>query len=527
MSLGQRSLLGMLTGGLSVILKTALNIVLIPTLIAKLGLEAFGLYVLLIAIFEISNLLDLGITDALVTSLSSEAHNPQAKNNFLKVGHVLFSVLALLFLLGGALVYPGFSSLFHVSPDLQPLAQAGFFLIILESVLMVYGAYYQAVLLSHCSQQWTNLADSVYALVSNVGAILVLWLGGSLPLIFGLRLLAALLRLGIIVVQANRVEPRLWFQKTPFCIQTLKKLFRLSGHAMMINFSIIVSHKIDDIVIAKFLPISAVGVYEMVFRFLGVTLQICLKLHEGIYPLFARMASLNQTAEARQLFLRASCFLNFVGASTLMLIVIFYPELFGIFSAGKVPIAQTLPILALAVPCVLSGILQMPANAFLFTWGQHRFLSITSILAALANLGLSFVLVQHWGIVGVTLGTLIPQLLQHQWGLVGQVCRTLEISASHYLKSVYGAILFPLLVSFSWAQLGRFLMIHRPIPNEALELAIIAFIAVSALCLGLWLWLRQNTTTQEKAQLRQFVVQKFFRQNEKNTPSALTLDSLS
>lgn len=527
MSLEKRSLLGMLTGGLSVVIKTGLNIILIPTLIAKLGLDAFGLYVLLIAIFEISNLLDLGITDALVTSLSGEAHNPQAKNNYLTVGHRLYSALALLFLLGGAAVYPGFSSLFHVSPHLKPLAQTGFLLIMLESVLMVYGAYYQAILLSHCSQQWTNLADSVYAILSNVGALLALWLGGDLILVFGLRLLAALLRLGIIVVRANRLEPRLWFGNTGFCVQTLQKLFRLSGHAMMINFSIIVSHKIDDIVIAKFLPISAVGVYEIVFRFLGVTLQICLKLHEGVYPLFARMAALNQTTEARQLFLRASCFLNFVGASTLMLIVLFYPELFGIFSAGKIPLAQTLPILALAVPCVLSGILQMPANAFLFTWGQHRFLSVTSILAALANLGLSFILVQHWGIVGVTLGTLIPQLLQHQWGLIGQACRTLKISAGDYLKSVYGAILFPLLVSFCWAQLGRFLMSRRPFANEAMELAIIALIALSALGLGAWLWLRRNTTAQEKTQLRQFIVQKVCGLNQKRTPPPLTVDSLS
>lgn len=527
MSVGQRSLLGMLTGGMSVVLKTALNIILIPTLIAKLGLDAFGLYVLLIAIFEISTLLDLGITDALVTSLSSEAHNPNAKHNYLKVGHVLFSGLALLFLLFGAVLYPWFSSLFHISSHLTAMAQTGFFLIILESVLMVYGAYYQAILLSNCSQQWTNMADSLYALISNIGAIIALWLGGDLALIFGLRLFAAVLRLSIIMVQAHRFEPQLWFQNIPFCLHTLKKLFRLSGHAMMINFSIIVSHKIDDIVIAKFLPISAVGVYEIVFRFLGVTLQICLKLQEGIYPLFARMAALNQKVEAQQLFLRASCFLNFVGASILMLIVIFYPELFGIFSAGKVPIAQTFPILALAVPCVLSGILQMPANAFLFTWGQHRFLSITSILAALANLSLSFILVQHWGIVGVTLGTLIPQLLQHQWGLIGRSCRTLEISAAHYLKSVYGAILLPLFVSFSWVQLCRFLLSQESVPNQAVQLLTIALIAFSALCIGGWLWLRRNTTSPEKLVLHAFIAQKIFKLNPKDTPNTLTADSLS
>ncbi|WP_373531581.1 lipopolysaccharide biosynthesis protein [Vampirovibrio sp.] len=502
MSIGQRSLFGMLTGGVSVVIKTGLNILLIPVLISKLGLDVFGLYILLIAIFEVSILLDLGATDALVAKLSASTQTQAEKRAYLKVGNLLLSGLALIGLLLGLGVAPWFSSVFNISVALAPMAQTGFLLIVIESALMLYSAYSQAILLAHCSQQWTNLADTTCAVIVNVGALLALLAGGDLVSIMALRLVGTTVRLLILTVQTHRVEPYAYFPKVPFSTEAAGSVIRLSGHAMMINFSIIVSHKIDDIVIARFLPLSAVGIYEIVFRFLGVVIQICIKLHEGVYPLLARMASLNQPTEARQLFLRMSCFLNFVACMMLMLIVSFYQELFVIFSAGKVPVAQTLPILAVAVPCVLSGVLQMPANALLFTWGRQRFLSITSLLAAGANLGLSLILVHYLGILGVALGTLLPQLIQHQWGLVGQSCRTLNISWGQYLKAVHGAIILPVSVSFLWVQLWR-----MGLGTAAAGLFPISLIALGAVLLGSFLWFRFSATAIERDLLNALVAQ--------------------
>lgn len=520
MSIQQRSLLGMLTGAVSVVIKTGLNILLIPVLIFKLGLDAFGLYILLIAIFEVSTLLDMGATDALMTKLSANSQNQEAKRSYLKVGNLLLSAMALLFLTLGLSILPWFSSLCNISGELIPVAQIGFLLIVIESALMLYSAYSQAILLAQCYQQWTHLADTLYAIIANLGALLALLAGGDLVSIMILRLVGSAVRLLILTIQTHRVEPYAYFPQVPFNLKTAASIIRLSGHAMMLNFSIIISHKIDDIVIARFLPLSAVGIYEIVFRFLGVVIQICIKLYEGVYPLLARMASLNQKAEARQLFLRMSCFLNFVACMMLMLIVSFYHELFAIFSAGKVPVAQTLPILAVAVPCVLSGVLQMPANALLFTWGQQRFLSVTSLLAAFANLVLSLTLVHYLGILGVALGTLIPQLIQHQWGLIGQSCRILNISWSHYLKAVHGAIILPLSVSILWVQLWRMVLGHT-----ATELFHIGWITLSALLLGGFIWLQFSATQTERDLLCTIMTKLVSKPSKMPEKITLTVDS--
>jgi O-antigen/teichoic acid export membrane protein len=484
----------MISGAGSVVIKTGLNIVLIPVMIAHLGLDAFGFYILLISILEISMLLDFGATGALVKLLGGEQTDSLTRRDYLKVGHSLFALLAGLFLILGLLLAPGFPDMFRITSALMPVAQTAFLLTVLEATLTIYSCYYRSVLLAHCAHQWTNVADTLYATVANLGALLLLLAGLDLPAVLGIRLLSAVLRLVLMMAQSLKLEKFAFFPGVPLRKKTCTEVLRLGFHAMMINFSIIISHKIDDLVIARFLPISAVGIYEIVFRFLGIIIQICLKLSEGSFPLFARMAKENRRDDARQLFLRMSGLLNFVAAISLMLILSYYPELFHLFSAGRIPIEQTLPVLVLAVPVILSGVLQMPASNWLFTWGHQKMLTVSSVATALSNLVLSVLLVQSMGIAGVALGTLIPQLIQHQAVLIRKTCQWLQISLKEYLGSVHMGVLIPVGLAFLWVQLCKPLATGMPLP-----LISMALVAATALVLGsgLWFWLTATTLERE------------------------------
>jgi len=495
MSMNRRYVMGMLSGAGSVVLRSALNVLVVPVLIAKLGLDVFGLYIVLLAILEVATFLDLGATSAIVTQLSGE-HEEKERRSILKVAHVWFGVLALLFLIVSVLGRGQFCPLFHIAPALQTVVLTSFVFMAIESTLAIYSCYCRSVLLAHCAHQWTNIADSVSNLCVTVGSLMILLSGGGLIEIMMLRLAAALFRLGLMTFQTIRMEPFALRPQVPFNLMSLWEMARLTGHSMMINVSIIISHKMDDLVIAHFLPLSAVGIYEIVFRFLGITVQIGLKLCEGIYPVFAKLATSRQVSEARQIFLRKSAFLNIVSTLILVIIVSFYPELFALFSAGKIPIQNTLPVLAVALPCVWSGVLQMPANAWLFTWGHQRFVSVTSFSAALVNLALSVILVQHWGIVGVAIGTLVPQLIQHQLGLIRKSCQELGIGTLEYIGAVHGKAIVPLLAT------GLFILLCRPIlPHALFLLPTIGIIAMIAGLLGAFLWFQFSATSQEKEML--------------------------
>jgi O-antigen/teichoic acid export membrane protein len=505
----QKNLLGMLTGGTSVVIKTLINIFLVPLIIARLGLESFSIYVMLISVYELSTLLDLGATSALITLLGAQKKQSNERNAILQSGHLWFLLLSVLFLAAGLLLGNAFTTLFHIQPTLLPLAMSGLHWVILESVVTLYGYYYEAILLTNLSQQWSNVAETVYHLVANLGSFLALILGMGLDTVFLIRFVAACIRIVFVMANSIRIEPAC--SRLPVSPMAIKKLTlpltqmgKLSSHALMINFSIIVSHKIDSFVIASFLPMSAVGIYEIVFRFLGIAVQICLKLNAGLYPLFAELASSQNKEKAAQLFLRMSSLLYCIAAAIITVVVLHYHDLFALFSANKVPVEPTIPILIVAVPTLLSGILQMPANAWLFTWGYQKHLTITSVIAAIANLTLSLLLVKPLGILGVALGTLVPQLVQHQLGQIRTTCLHLNISLQNYLKQVHVAIILPILTCIVWTAVWHPL-IQQAQSTKLLYIGLVSMTGVLS-SLSLWFWL--TASPEENSQLKQLVFRK-------------------
>lgn len=498
MSFTNRHIIGMLSGAGSVVLKTTFGIAVVPLLISKLGLEVFSLHILLVSILEIAALLDLGASNALVKLVSGSA-NSSEKKAYLDVGHALFASVSLLFLVIGLGFSACFGSFFQVKPLFSSLMAWGLPLTILEAALGIYARYFEVVLLSHCEHRWTNIADSIYTLLSSVGAILLLLGGYDLPAIIAFRLLSACLRFTLLLTQSLRLESALFRLKLPFCPSAFKEVARLCGHSLTINLSILISHKIDTLIIAAFLPLAAVGVYDLVMRMLGLTIQICLKMSVGAFSLFSGMAARQDRTEAARLFLRLSSFLHVFAGLLTILVWSFHPELLALFSAKRVSVEQTFPVLLATIPCVLSGVLQIPANTWLFSWGHQPYLTRSSLLAAAANLILSIILVQFLGVLGVVLGTLIPQVIQHQAGLIRTTCQHLQISLKAYLKAVHLKTLPSFLIAFAIIQIVKAWTPMSPIHWKLLiPMGLTGFAVIFS---GSLLWLAFNATEDEKQRL--------------------------
>lgn len=496
MSLQQRLFYGIISGAGSVVLKALLNILLVPVLIYHLGIDIYGLYVLLIGLLEISSVMDLGFTATLVTVLGASGASDGAKRTaqLLAVGHWLYVGLSILTLVIGAVLIPWFPMIFHIPQALIEPAQVALWIILAECVLMLYTLYFRAILMAHCLNQWVNVSDTLFILIANLLGLLLMINGFGLAALLLARLGAAFLRLILLAAVTLRVEPDALFPKARLSFSVVKEMMALGLHSFLVNLSVVVSHKVDTFVIALFLPLRMVGYYEIVFRFLGIALQTASKISECVFPMFARMVALRKEREMRHLFLRISSFSNYTVGVMLISILSFYPELFQLFSAGKIPIETTLPVLALAVPCIWSGVLQMPAGYYLFVSGKQKYLSVSSLVAAASNLLLSLILVQQLGLVGVALGTLIPQLLQHQAFLIAKTCRELRISWRDYLCAVHLAPIWPLVGVYLWIQLLRPLL-----EQNEVALAPLGLVALSVLIVGGALWVLLLATSEEKS----------------------------
>ncbi|MDX2086125.1 MAG: hypothetical protein SFZ03_12145 [Candidatus Melainabacteria bacterium] len=528
-TLGQRYMMGVGAGAFSVAVRLLVSIVSLPVLVAGLGPEAFGLYVLLVTVVELCQTLELGMVQGLIkllgmargapsaTSSATSADGPEATHSpkdLLALTNGFFTAISLLLLVLGVLFSPILPQWLHCPPALLSVARWGVLLVTVESVLRLYASYSRGVLVSHCANHGSNLAEALYSAAVNLLAIALVTFGYGLLSILTVRLVLMVAYTVFLLRSARALEPDIrplrgvlsWYTAPA---HTRCSLLDLSVFASLNFVSHLLANRVDTFVIAVFLPLRLVSVFEIVFRMTGYVGLIGAKLSELQAGLFARLLAQNHQRACQQLFLRTSSLNNLVAGILLLYVGVFFPVLLRYFSAGTVHLPETLPLLAVAIPVAWSGLLQLPASAYLFNAGLHRYVMGVNMAGALVNLLLSVWWVQWLGLPGVALGTLLPQLAQHLIGLVGFACRRLNLSIRRYLLEVLGVALLPWALAAGVFLIGRFYLLppDSAAPLQPASLPMLAAVGLLGGTIAFGLWFMTTASAFERRLLRQMLRQ--------------------
>jgi hypothetical protein len=163
--------------------------------------------------------------------------------------------------------------------------------------------------------------------------------------------------------------------------------------------------------------------------------------------LFTRLHVLKEDAKVRLLFIRLSSALYLGILMAVLLLTIFYVDLFKFFAKENIDLAASWTIFLLAIPSVVSASLYLPANHFLFAAGWHRYVSISSIFMAIAKLTTSIMLVKMYGLPGIVYSTILVRLTFHQFVIIRKACQEMFIPMLEYFREVHLKMILPVLVT--------------------------------------------------------------------------------
>jgi O-antigen/teichoic acid export membrane protein len=121
-------------------------------------------------------------------------------------------------------------------------------------------------------------------------------------------------------------------------------------------------------------------------------------------------------------------------------------------------------VLLILTVTVLLSVPHNTISSILYGISKHQLIARLRIVEALCNLALSLVLVKHLGIVGVALGTAIPQFFIMTVLLPILAGRELQLSMARYWSQIY---LFPLLAALPFAGLSWFVSAEFPAQSLA------------------------------------------------------------
>jgi O-antigen/teichoic acid export membrane protein len=420
-----------------------LGLVMLPFNVAHLGPSAYGLWVLVTSMTTYFDVLELGYGSAQVkfTAQYRARRDPGALNEVTSTLFFLFVGIALIKYAFALFVAFNIGTWFNLGAEQAMIGRY---------VLLIVSAYFAISLPFSVYGSVTNgfqryhLNNAIFVVTSIAVAIVnvvVLLLGYGIVELVASTTLVRLLSLAAYRRSAYKAFPLLRIRWAHARKARLKEVTAFSAILLIIDIANKVSYTADTVIIGAFMSTAAVAVWSVGQR-LAVTLgRFTRVLSEKLFPTIVDTAALDRRDRLQMLLVqgtRLSLAMVIPLASFIALLA--QPIVMAWVGPRFVESVPVLQILALVVTIKVGA---MTAQSMLKGTENHRFLAACTSGVAIANLALSIVLLQRFGLVGVAFGTLIPAATVLLFVVFPKACRVVHLPVGHALRTAVWPAVWP------------------------------------------------------------------------------------
>ena len=416
----------------AVLVSAIVGFFLTPYILHRLGDEAFGLWVLIVALTDYYLFLRVGIRSAIVRYVS---HNlaigdEAAVNRIVATGFYFYLCILLLVVCGTLTLAPHVTSFFSMKTEnvhsfttlflVAGIAQAfDFPLNVFEGSLEAVGRFDQLYSL--------RIAGMV---LRSMLIIIVLEKGGGLLGVGAATVLSTLCLRLVAVPLAFREVNGLSLHPRAIDRKTFKEML---GYGIT-SFSVGVGERLNSslypVVIAKLLSTAAVTLFALPMKLLNIPLTGISGMTEFVNPLSSHLDVHQDKAGLRHMLLLCgeSAFLLFAPLATLM--VVFGKQMLSLWVGSSY--ISSYPLLVLLTIGLGIGATQYSMQSMLFGIGRHKGLVWLRLAEGLCIAGLGIVLMRFWGLWGYAFATMAVSLTINLFLIPRYLCKILEMPVWTY-----------------------------------------------------------------------------------------------
>jgi len=353
-----------------------LGLLLIPTYLKFLGIEAYGLVGFYMALSSVVGILDLGIGGTINRELARLA----ARDDFAVEQRDVVRTLEIIYwglaVFAGGAVFLLASYIAHnwiKAENLDPASiLKGIQLMGIAIAFQFPMSLYQGGLMGLQRQVFFNVILIVTGTLRGLGAILILWLvSPTIEAFLAWQVLASIVGSVAFFVALwcslpkHRQLPRF---RGNILLGVWKYAAAISANAIVG----IVLTQLDKVLLSKMLSLEMFGYYSLAATVGSAIWMIILPFNSAIFPRFVQLHEATQTEELRLFFHRASQFLSLALFPVCALIIFFSSEILTLWLNDPAVVRQCHLIVSLLVfGTMLNGIASVPGySATAFGWPQ-------------------------------------------------------------------------------------------------------------------------------------------------------------
>lgn len=291
-----------------------------------------------------------------------------------------------------------------------------------------------------------------------------------------------------------------------FDLSRWKALYSFSGWLMLNNFLMYFYDHFNNLLIAKILNPTKVGIYSVTHEFASLpSTELVASINRATYPGYAKLASDN--SELRALYLKVLSSVSIVSIPVSILLALLSPYFIPLFLGDKwvdgIPVMEIMAMAQIFI-CINSN-----SGYIYLAIGKPSIGTYLMLTRVLILLSLSYMLIGQYGLVGVAFAYLATSILV--FPITCFIMRyVIGLEISYFLSAIYR----PVIAGVVTFLVGK--QIQTSFLAEAIELQFLNFIfmgvlfSIVYLCLHAALWIvSPNPQQQTEYNLYKTVKEKF------------------
>lgn len=435
------------------VLTVAVSYVMTPFVVHALGPNGYGTWTLVNAMTGYIGLVALGVPMACVRYVAEHV----SLKEWAKANQTIGTCAGLYLMLGaGALIVGGglwwAFTYYDIPPSYRGDAYVAFALMALYIAISFFSYLPEGIMYAHHDFVPRNLVR-IGGLFLRFG--LTIGLLGQHP---SLSFLAAIQLIGLsfdffvslLVIRIRFTKIRIDFRL--FDRATLRRVMSFSLFVLLMAAGGRLSFETDALVIGALIGVAAISSYAFANSLVVYVLDFVVGIAAVVSPMATALSSQGREDELREIFLKWSKAALSLTIAIGVFLLVLGPRFIGwwIGPEHEGPSGDVLRVLTLS--CFVFLPARGVALPILMGLGKARLPTIAFLVAGIVNLVLSTALARPLGLVGVALGTAIPNVL-FALLMIAVTCRELNLKVIDYTRYVVpraalGAL--PMLALLMW-----------------------------------------------------------------------------
>jgi len=475
LGLRKRMLVNTISNYGKMIISILVSIFLTRILFLGLSREEYGFWALLWSIFGYSLLLDFGFGTAVqkYTSECSVKGEWERYNRIVSTVFFTYAMFASLIAVFAVLLSFNLERIFGFSSTNAAYFQKVTILFGLGSALCFPFGFFTEVLRGLQKMHTRNIIQTSFIVLNFVGMAVMIHLKvnltGMVFVALGTNLLSSLTMMIVVhrLIPSFRIRPSLYDKSL------LRSVMGFSLFAYLITFTNLIILKTDQLVISIFGSVAMVAVYQISIRLADTYQKFSGQFLDNLGPVSASLFAAGNKNKMAEIILQSNRLMGMISTMLVLPLLVFIKPLLNIWLNLDHQAGMICAILLLISMYVLLFFRSSSVYVLLMA-NEHRILSFVAAFEAIANLGLSIFLIKSLpgflvsrgihipdaGIIGVALGTLIPNLLLAIFFNIPKACRFASIRIREYFRIVVAPTLITGIFTLGFAFLLYY--IHYP-----------------------------------------------------------------